>query len=205
MTNISDDVKEAIVNEFQDILEMVTENVVVTRLKPQAGSICLWQFEVYAPSHYLEGEKDITPKSTDKTTFWMDIREGYPMTQPHVYYLSNRRLASANVFKNGTQCIDEWVYDEEHAGNNTSLVTTVRKTIKDIIHDPSVCRFDSPANGDMIAWQKGNIENYMFPTCSLSHVFKMEGTMKNSTPPALPSKKNAKNNPPSLPVKEEDI
>lgn len=200
MGNITEDVVEALTNEFRDIMEMVTDNVKVTRLPAAGGSYCLWKFDVHAPTHYLEGEKDTNPKNTDDITFWLDVKEGYPRTKPCVYFKSNFRLAGANTFRNGVECIDEWKYDANHASGNSSLVTTVRKTIKDIIHDPSVARFDSPANGDMINWQKKNIDNHTFPTCRLSHVFKMDTGMSISKLPELPTKRNA-DVPPALPVR----
>lgn len=202
MGNMSDDVVEAITNEFRDIKEMVTENVKITRRKAPEGSYCLWQFDVHAPTHYLESEKDTNAKDTEYITFWLDVKEGYPRSKPSVYFKPDFRLAGANTFRNGTECIDEWKYDADHASGNSSLLTTVRKTIKDIIHDPSVARFDSPANGDMINWQKKNIDNHSFPTCSLSHVFKMDDGTAINEPPALPTKRVANNNPPTLPVRQ---
>lgn len=200
MENISEDVVEALANELRDIKEMVTDNVRITRLKAPEGSYCLWKFDVHAPTHYLEGEKDKNAKPTEDISFWLDVKEGYPRTKPCVYFKPNFRLAGSNTFRNGVECIDEWKYDSDHASGNSSLVTTVRKTIKDIIHDPSVARFDSPANGDMIAWQKNNIDNHSFPTCRLNHVFKMDDGVATNEPPALPTKR-ATNEPPALPVR----
>lgn len=200
MATVSNDVAEAIVNEYQDILNLLTDNVEITRLNAPQGSICLWQFVVKARTHYLVEEDDTVPKETDSMTFWLDVKDGYPKVKPYVYYAPNHRLASVNVFRNGAQCIDEWKYDEAHAGNNSSLLTTVEKTIKDIIHDPTVSRFDSMANRSMAQWQKENTENHRFPTCSLSHVFRMEGASKEAVP-SLPKKPTGGNAAPPLPVK----
>lgn len=82
MGNMSDDVVEAITNEFRDIKEMVTENVRITRRKAPEGSYCLWQFDVHAPTHYLESEKDTNAKDTENITFWLDVKEGYPRSKP---------------------------------------------------------------------------------------------------------------------------
>lgn len=203
MTNIDDEVVEAIVNEFTDINNLITENVRILRLKAPEGSICLWRFDVNAKSHYLESENDTDPKETNLTTFWLDVKDGYPKSKPLVYYEPNHRLASVNVFRNGVQCIDEWHYDEEYAGNNSSLLMVVEKTIKDIIHEPSVSRFDSMAYVPLADWQKKNIESKAFPTCKLSHVFRIGDNSETAfVPPKLPARPVRNNNtPPALPVR----
>lgn len=73
MANVSDDVIEAIANEYQDIRDMVTQNVVITRLAAPEGSVLLLQFDVTAPTHYLEAEGDKKPKDTNEITFWLDV------------------------------------------------------------------------------------------------------------------------------------
>lgn len=202
MSMVNDDVREAIVNEYRDIKELLTENVLITRLTAPAGSICLWRFDVNAKSHYLIGKDDTVPKETEITTFWLDVKDGYPKVKPYVYYMPDRRLASINVFRNGAQCIDEWKYDEKHAGNNSSLLTTVQKTIKDIIHDPSVSRFDSMANDKLAEWQRENIMNHNFPTCKLSHVFNIgRDANAGNVVPELPVRTVNRSAPPALPVR----
>jgi len=195
--------KEAIVNEFYAIKDLITENVTLTRESAPAGCVCLWRFDVNAPTHYLESPTDTVPKETNGISFWVKVKEGFPSVKPEVYYNVNKHLASVNAFRNGAQCIDDWIYDPSHAGNNSTLVKTVEKTIKDIIHDPSVSRFDSMANSDVMDWQKNNIRNHRFPTVPLSHVFRLDnGRGRAEVVPNLPQKAVvAINTPPALPTR----
>lgn len=199
----SSETKEAIVNEFYSIKDLITDNVTLTRERAPEGCVCLWRFDVKAPTHYLESASDKMPKATDSITFWIKVKEGFPREKPEVYYDVKKHLASVNAYRSGAQCIDDWIYDPNHAGNNSTLVKTVEKTIKDIIHDPSVSRFDSMANSDVMDWQKANIQNHSFPTVPLSHVFRLDnGRGRADEVPDLPKKSAVvSNTPPALPTR----
>lgn len=187
MIGISDLTIEAIKNEYKDICDMLSPNVTIRRLKPSPGSLCSWEFTVNAPTYYVKNAYDRFPKRTDSIVFYFNIPSNYPKSGPHIYYPHNKMLASVNVYTSGTQCIDQWLYDAERSGSNSSLESAVRKTIMDIIHDPSVTRFDSMANSSLCCWQKSMFASGKLPTCSLSHVFKPEtGSASMHAAPPLP-------------------
>lgn len=77
-------------------------------------------------------------------------------------------LASINVYRSGTQCIDTWYYDDTHSGGNSSVKGVVKKTLLDIIHEPSVSNFNSQANSSLCSWQRTMNEKGLLPTCKAS-------------------------------------
>ncbi len=205
MTEISNSTIEAIRNEYRDICEMITPNVKIKRLKPNPGSLCLWEFTVNAPTYYLTSGLDIIPKKTNSIVFYLDILNGFPKVKPHVYYNSSKILASVNVFTSGSQCIDNWHYDPENAGKSSSLEGTVRKTLMDIIHDPSVTRFESMANGSLESWQRRMYSSGKLPSCSINDVIRPDGYVRQGMiRPDLPlrnSATRANRIPPAMPVR----
>ncbi len=191
MTEISKSTIEAIRNEYRDICEMITPNVKIKRLKPRPGSLCLWEFTVNVPTYYITGGLDIIPKKTNSIVFYLDILNGFPKVKPRVYYKSSKILASVNVFTSGTQCIDNWHYDPENAGKSSTLEGTVRKTLMDIIHDPSVTRFESMANKNLEVWQRRMYSSGKFPSCSINDVIRPDEYVRPGIiHPELPHKKS---------------
>ncbi len=193
-------------NEYMDILDSVTDNVKIERLSPPSGAILRLKVTVNAPSHYITGVGDNNPKPTDQMVFFVDVKNGYPRTKPSVYYPEGKILASINVFPTGAQCIDQWFYDVKHAGKNSTLAGTIRKTLMDIIHIPSVSRYDSMANSDLKDWQERMTRNHSLPTCHMDRVLKREKdtdivitrplpkrrsnvVLHCTTPPALPGRR----------------
>lgn len=71
---------------------------------------------------------------------------GYPITPMKAGYAPDRHLASPNVGRSGWACIDEWKVGV------SSMLTVGDKLLHDMIHDPSVTRYDSVANSDVVAW-----------------------------------------------------
>lgn len=204
MGEINADVVEAITNEYQDIRDMLTDKVKVERLPAPAGSDCLWKFVVYAPAYIIKQYGDTHPVRVDHIVFYLDVKHGFPKAKPEVRYEKGQILASINTFaSNGVQCIDDWLYDEMNAGKNSSLAGTVRKTLMDIIHEPSVSRYDSMANSSLADWQRSMTEKKAFPTCPLNQLIRGEnGTRNKASVPPLPGeqqKKARKVAPPALP------
>ena len=187
MAFVDEQTVEIIKNEYLEIMEILTPRVVMRRLPPEEGSLLLLEFTVNAPTYYITGSGDTNPKATDSIKFFIDVKNGFPKVKPDVYYEPGKILASINAFTIGVQCIDTWHYDEEHAGSNSTLVGTVRKTIMDIIHDPVVSRYDSMANSSLATWQKNKTAAGEFPTCRLSNLLKSEGDARAvGTPPPVP-------------------
>jgi len=188
MTN--EDKVDILKNEYRDMLEMVTNKVNIKSIDPKPGFIAQFEVTVNAPSYYITGSGDTNPKPTDQMKFYVEIPEEYPdKAGPHVYYAQGKYLASINAYRNGSQCIDKWVYDPEHAGRNTTLSGAVRKTIMDIIHDPTVSRYDSMANSSLESWQRSKTSSGEFPTCRLSELIRPDGGVRSEkTRTALPVK-----------------
>ena len=202
---------EAIRNEYLDIRDMLTDKVKIERHKAPAGADCLLKFHVDAPTYIIKGAGDINPVRTDYIDFYLKINNGFPKVKPEVYYEEGRILASINVYPvSGNQCIDDWHYDEQNAGMNSTLVGAVKKTLMDIIHEPSVSNYKSMANSSLSSWQETLTSNGMLPTCPLSRLIRTGNEMKaarSSSVPPLPAKRPAaagtnpvaRTNPPALP------
>lgn len=207
MEQINQDAIEAIVNEYRDIQEMLTENVRVERMKAPQGSDCLWKFTVNAPTYIITGVNDTKPVAVDQIVFYLDVKHGFPKVKPYVYYEPGKILASVNAYAtSGAQCIDDWHYDEMNAGNNSTLAGTVRKTIMDIIHIPEVSRYDSMANSSLREWQQDLTQRRILPTCPMGHVLRGENGngKRNAGTPSLPVRANQnsrKVTPPALPTR----
>ena len=128
---------------------------------------------VNAPTHYLTGDDMKSPKPTDSIVFYVEVPNGYPKTKPRVYYPAEKRLASVNVFPPldkekmyASQCTDEWY------PKTSSLFLLVEKTVRDIIHDPCVCRYDSMANSSLEDWHRENVKKGCFPTIDPAEIYK---------------------------------
>ena len=198
---IDENTIEVIKNEYIDMLGICTENLVVKREKPPLGSLCLFHFTVNAPTYIITGPGDTEPKAVDCIDFYINVPVGYPKEKPSVYYVPGKILAGVNTFTTGYQCIDDWIYDANHAGNNSSLVGTVRKTVRAIIHDPTVTRFDSMANGSLKEWQLDKTNKKEFPSCSLSRVLKSDDDSHEIIPSLPKRNRSVTNDPPALPVR----
>ncbi len=194
------DVVERIANEYTDILNMRTPNVIVRRVTPNPGSLALLEFTVFAKTYYITDGNDTNPKETDRIVFYLDIKDGFPADKPCVYFEQGKQHASVNCHKNGYECIDEWHYDPTHAGRNTTLVGTVKKVLMDIIYDPAVANYNSMANRALEEWQKGKVKSGEFPTCELTHLIRFDEP-GNVSRPVLPQKTVQKKIRPALPTR----
>jgi len=190
VNEVSKETVEILKNEYVEVLESVTNKVKIERLKAPVGSLLLLKFTVLAPTYYITGAGDNSPKATDSIVFYIDIKNGYPRTKPSVYYEPGKILASVNAFTSGAQCIDQWFYDATHAGRNSTLIGTVRKTLMDIIHIPSVSRYDSMANGSLKDWQMRMTQNGSLPTCHMDTVLKRERDTDNIISKPLPNRRS---------------
>lgn len=175
--------REMLVNEIRDVLLLVSDKVKINEIETD-DYLARFEVKVQAPTYYLTGSTDNNPKPTNEIIFYVDIPDNYPVDGPHVYYSPDKYLASINTYKSGTQCIDKWEYHPEHAGANTTLVGTIRKTVMDIIHDPSVSRYDSMANSKLADWQREKTASGELPTCRLSELLKTE---EETAPSKLPA------------------
>lgn len=155
----------ALENDYRELLMTFNDDVVeITRIQPDVGYMCKLKITVHAPCYFLNGANDVSPKLQNWIEFYVAVKNFYPQTKPIVYYAENRYLASVNVWNNGVQCIDHWnVY--------SSLCSIVEKTVKDIIHDPMVTRYDSMANVNMENWQKQMTAQKKLPTMASNMIY----------------------------------
>lgn len=177
--NIADaDSIEAIRNDCEALMKRYNSQFVrIERTQTQPGEALHLQITTFAPSHYLESDKDTVPKSCNSMTAHIIVYPGYPLKAVTAYYPASRYLASPNVFRSGRACIDNWI------PMTSSLLSVADKMIMDMIHNPNVTRYDSPANASMIDWHKKGVLEGRFPTVSPKLVMTV-------APPALPSRRS---------------
>ena len=194
---------ERLKNDYKEIHSMQTNLVSIRTVNKPAGSLALIEVSVKPPNgtYYITGEYDTDPKPTEEIAFYIKILDGFPRTKPHVYYKSDKILAHVNTFKDGSQCIDEWFYDEEHSGNNSSLAGIVQKTVMAIIYDPAVTNYDSMANRDLKEWQCEMTSSGRFPLGRINTLLKLDAY--DIVMPAIPVRKKPffKKRRPSVPIK----
>ena len=116
---------------------------------------------------------------------------GYPITPMKAGYAPDRHLASPNVGRSGWAYIDEWKVGV------SSMLTVGDKLLHDMIHDPSVTRYDSVANSDVVAWHKRGVERGAFPTIAPKELWAPEipplpRRRAVVTPPPLPRRRTAR-------------
>ena len=146
---------------------------------------------LHAPTHYLTSEDDTEPKPCDEMTCTLVCMPGYPITPMKAGYAPDRHLASPNVGRSGWACIDEWKVGV------SSMLTVGDKLLHDMIHDPSVTRYDSVANSDVVAWHKRGVERGAFPTIAPKELWAPEipplpRRRAVVTPPPLPRRRTAR-------------
>lgn len=157
---------EALNNDLRAVLSCYNRRTVQFKLdKPAPGEAMRLHVTVKAPSHYLTGPSDTTPKACSQMEFWVIAYPGYPLTKCRAFYAKDHYLASPNVFISGNACIDEWVV------LTSNLSSVVEKLIHDVVHDPSVSRYDSMANPTQKAWHQRNVAAGNFPTVKLSTLY----------------------------------
>ena len=161
--------------------------VCITEEQTPAGCLGLLKVTVNTKSYILTCADDTDPKPVDKPYFYIKVFNDYPAIAPKVFFPPNRRLAHVNTFRNGTQCIDEWK-------RYSSLKSIAEKTIRAIIYDENVTKYNDMACSSVQAWQKSMAAKKAFPmlqppdlilntkTASVSTV------AKPTTPPPLPGR-----------------
>lgn len=154
-----DDSAEALKNDFQEIVRKYSPKyVMIQRVQAEAGEAMHLKVTVNAPSHYLTSREDFSPKVCESMTADIICYPGYPLKSVTASYASDHYLASPNVFRNGSACIDTWI------PFTSSMTTVVDKLVRDMIHDPGVTRYESMANGNVARWHKDGVAAGHFPT-----------------------------------------
>ena len=135
-----EDSAEALKNDYQEIVRKYNPRyVTIQRVQAKTGETMHLKVTVKAPSHYLTTNEDSAPKACESMTADIICYPGYPLKSVSASYASDHYLASPNVFRSGNACIDTWI------PFTSSLTTVVDKLVRDMIHDPSVTRYESTA------------------------------------------------------------
>lgn len=172
-----EDSAEALKNDYQEIVRKYNPKyVTIQRVQAKPGEAMHIKVTVKAPSHYLTTNDDSTPKACEAMTVDIICYPGYPLKFVSASYASDYYLASPNVFRSGSACIDTWI------PLTSSLTTVVDKLVHDMIHDPVVTRYDSMANSSMAQWHKNGVAAGRFPTIAPKLLYAPELT-------ALPPRK----------------
>jgi len=186
-----EDSAEALKNDYNEIIRKYNAKLVsIQRVQAKAGEAMHLRVTVKAPSHYLTTNNDFSPKACDSMAADIICFPGYPLKSVSASYASDHYLASPNVFRNGNACIDTWI------PLTSSLVTVVEKLVHDMIHDPTVTRYDSIANPSMEDWHKSCVTAGRFPTIEPKLLYAPERTVlpprrvtsKPVTAPPLPGR-----------------
>lgn len=173
-----EDSAEALKNDYQEIVRKYNPKyVTIQRVQAKAGEAMHLKVTGKVPSHYLANREDTSPKACESMTADIICYPGYPLKSVSASYASDYYLASPNVFRNGIACIDTWI------PFTSSLTTVVDKLVRDMIHDPSVTRYESMANGSMKHWHQEGVAGGRFPTINPKLLYASEMT---ALPPRRP-------------------
>ena len=138
---------EALKNDYYELMRTYDKRYVkIERIRAEYGEALHLRITVYARSHYLTSLFDKRPKVCESMSVEVICYPGYPLKAVTAKYDRNHYLASPNVFKSGIACIDRW------KPLKSSLLTVVEKLVMDIIHNPTVTRYDSMANSELSEW-----------------------------------------------------
>ena len=125
-----EDSAEALKNDYQEIVRKYNPKyVTIQRVQAKPGEAMHIKVTVKAPSHYLTTNDDSTPKACEAMTVDIICYPGYPLKSVSASYASDYYLASPNVFRSGSACIDTWI------PLTSSLTTVVDKLVHDMIHE----------------------------------------------------------------------
>ena len=150
---------EALKNDYYELMRTYDKRYVkIERIRAEYGEALHLRITVYARSHYLTSLFDKRPKVCESMSVEVICYPGYPLKAVTAKYDRNHYLASPNVFKSGIACIDRW------KPLKSSLLTVVEKLVMDIIHNPTVTRYDSMANSELSEWHYKGCKSGEFPT-----------------------------------------
>ena len=198
--------REAFRRDKEEMLEGFNPKYVTIQQEPTpAGCLGLFKVTVLVKSFILNCEQDTSPKPVSKLAFYVKVFDNYPAIAPKLYFAANCRLAHVNTYRNGTQCIDRW-------GKYSSLKNVVEKTIRAVIYDENVTKYNSMACSSIEDWQKSMAAKKVFPMLNPPDlILRANAAMEAASgapalPPPLPGRRPASHPrqtplPPPLPGK----
>ena len=175
MTNKISDDQYAFQEQWKEIEHRYNPNIVsLQRVTPKAGVLASVEFTVTprgaavmgkAPKMYILNRDNADDMQADSIRGQVDIIPGFPQTRPVVSFPYRTALKHINVFNSGKMCI----------GNSELTVLSVLfdNIIGACIYnpDPSIANYDSPANKDIIGWQRQKEKSGEFPIIDPSKIF----------------------------------
>lgn len=172
---------EALKNDYDELMRTYDKRYVkIERIRAEYGEALHLRITVNARSHYLTSPLDKRPKECGSMSVEVICYPGYPLKAVTAKYDRNHYLASPNVFRSGIACIDSW------KPLKSSLLTVVRKLVMDMIHDPTVTRYDSMANAALFKWHRKGSKSGEFPTVDPSLLYARRDHTSN---PCLPPRR----------------
>ena len=172
---------EALKNDYDELMRTYDPGYVkIERIKAGQGEALHLRVTVNARSHYLTSPRDKRPKACDSMSVEVICYPGYPLKAVTAMYDRNHYLASPNVFKSGIACIDSW------KPLKSSLLTVVQKLVMDMIHNPTVTRYDSMANAALFEWHRKGSKSGEFPTVDPSMLY---ARRDDTSSPCLPPRR----------------
>ena len=189
---------EALKNDYYELMRTYDKRYVkIERIRAEYGEALHLRITVYARSHYLTSLFDKRPKVCESMSVEVICYPGYPLKAVTAKYDRNHYLASPNVFKSGIACIDRW------KPLKSSLLTVVEKLVMDIIHNPTVTRYDSMANSELSEWHYKGCKSGEFPTVDPALLYAQRDDTSGSclpppgdTPSCLPPRGDTAHAPP---------
>lgn len=116
---------------------------------------------------YIIRKNSNEPEAVNRIVFFADVPFTYPEGSVRVYFGPEKGLCHVNTWndENHSQCIDEWT-------KYSSIKTVIEKTLRAILYDEDVCRYESMANSAVKKWQQEKVHNGEFPLYPSSILFK---------------------------------
>lgn len=162
--------QEAFLRDKQELLQAFDPRyVTIQRMSTPKGCLAQFEITVHAMTYALFGPKDTQPKAVPKLSFYLEISENYPAVAPRIYFSPERRLAHVNTFSSGTQCTDRW-------SAYSTMKIVAEKTIRAVIFDENVTRYDSKACAFLEPWQQKMAAEGKFPTLNPPDKILRQGT-----------------------------
>lgn len=141
---------------------------------------------------YIIRKGSDTPEPVNKITFYADVPYTYPQCAVRVYFGTKQGLYHVNTWNddNHRQCIDVWT-------KYSSIKSVIEKTLRAILYDEDVCRYESMANSLAKNWQQKKVREGEFPIYPSSVLFRKSIDISK---PSVKRTKSVKTNPRCHPV-----
>ena len=141
---------------------------------------------------YIIRKGSDTPEPVNKIAFYVDVPYTYPQCAVRVYFGTKQGLYHVNTWNddNHRQCIDVWT-------KYSSIKSVIEKTLRAILYDEDVCRYESMANSLAKNWQQKKVREGEFPIYPSSILFRKRIDISK---PSVKRTKSVKTNPRCCPV-----